>query len=88
MLTKSQTFIINAKKKVIHTLTRCPRANANAFCTTLLLSWMPFSRALISLPANKQIDTTPPSTVHRRHSMNVLQVQIMTCAVPEYGVRS
>ena len=32
------------------TLTRCPIAQAKAFCTTLLRSWIPFNRAAISLP--------------------------------------
>ena len=36
------------------TLTKCPKAKANAFCTTELLSWTLFSRALISLPGSNK----------------------------------
>lgn len=38
--------------EAVLTLTRCPKAKAKAFCTTVLLSRMPFSKALISLPEN------------------------------------
>lgn len=71
------------KNGKIFTLTRCPKANAYCFCTTLLRSWMPLSSALISLPGNNQT-----SRVFQPVCFEGGATAEHPWASPEYGVRS
>lgn len=65
----------NSLKGVVLTLTRCPKANENCFCTTVLLSWIPLSRALISLPGNVKVCLP---LVHLLQTVSTLQEEMNT----------